>query len=122
MSLIQGLLALCSLSAALVLPALAQDTTHAGQAVENGVAASGHTSASAAHSIAASGQLTSGALAVPFLASGAVMGSAGAGSAAVGRDALRAATAPIGTPLPITDETITVISPAEALKAKSPSL
>ena len=54
---------------------------NAAQAVDNGVKGSGHASASAAHSIAASGQVTSGMMAVPLLASGAVAGSAGGASA-----------------------------------------
>lgn len=100
----------------------AQSNSHAAQAVSNGVAASGHASASAAHSIAASGQLTSAALAVPLMSAGAVAGSIGTASTRVGQDAMRAAAAPIGTPLEITDESITVMAPKEALKAKSPSL
>ncbi len=98
--------------------AVAQDTSHAGQAAKNSLAASGNTSASAAHSVAASGQVTSAMLAVPLLSGGAVIGSTGAVSAGTGRDSLRAATAPIGTPLEITDEAITVVPPNEALKSK----
>jgi hypothetical protein len=99
--------------------ALAQSTSHAGQAAKDGVAASGHASASAAHSVAASGQVTSAMFAVPLLSGAAAMGSAGAVSATAGRDSLRAATAPIGTPLAITDEAITVVPPNEALKSKA---
>jgi hypothetical protein len=98
--------------------AMAQNDTHAGQAVSNAVQASGHASASAAHSIAASGQVTSAVSAVPLSIGGAVLGSAGAVSAAAARDSMRAATAPIGTPLQVTDEVITVVPPNEALKAK----
>ena len=99
--------------------AAAQGGTQANEAAAHGAAASGHASASAAHSVAASGQLTSAALAVPLLSGGAVLGSAGAVSAGAGRDSLRAATAPIGTPLEITDEVITIIPPNEALKPKT---
>jgi hypothetical protein len=99
--------------------ALAQSTTNAGQAAKDGVAASGHASASAAHSVAASGQVTSAILAVPLLSGAAALGSASAVSATAGRDSLRAATAPIGTPLEISDESITVMPPNEALKSKA---
>ena len=101
-----------------VAQAAAQTDTQAREAAKNGVAASGHASASAAHSMAASGQLTSAALAVPLLSGGAALGSAGAISAGAGRDSFKAATAPIGTPLEITDEAITIVPPNEALKSK----
>lgn len=97
---------------------LAGDDTHAGQAVSNAGQASGHASASAAHSIAASGQVTSAASAMPLAIGGAVLGSAGAASAGAARDSMKAATAPIGTPLEITDEAITTMPPNEALKVK----
>lgn len=96
----------------------AADETHAGRAVSLSGQASAATSGSAAHSIAASGQVTSAAVAVPLSASGAVMGSAGAASARAAHDSMKAATAPIGTPLPVTDEAITIMPPNEALKTK----
>ncbi|MBP6008136.1 MAG: hypothetical protein KA740_10565 [Rhodoferax sp.] len=92
---------------------------NAAQAVDNGVKGSGHASASAAHSIAASGQVTSGMMAVPLLASGAVAGSAGGASANAGATSLNAASMPIGTPLVVTDESITVMPPNQALKSKT---
>jgi hypothetical protein len=98
--------------------AVADDNTHAGRAVNEAVKSSGHASASAAHSIAASGQVTSAVSAVPLSIGGVALGSAGAVSAGAARDSMRAATAPIGTPLEITDEAITVIPPNEALKSK----
>jgi len=101
-------------------PALAQNDTHAGRAVKEAVQASGHASASAAHSIVASGQVTSAVVAVPLSVGGAVLGSAGAASAAAARDSAKAATAPIGTPLEVTDEAITVMPPNEALKPQTP--
>ena len=100
--------------------ALAQGNSQA--ALNKGSAASGNASASAGHSLAASGQLTSAALAVPLMSAGVVAGSVGGASAGSANQSMRAATAPIGTPLEITDESITVISPKEALKPKSPSL
>ena len=92
---------------------------NAAQAVDNGVKGSGHASARAAHSIAASGQVTSGMMAVPLLASGAVAGSAGGASANAGATSLNAASMPIGTPLVVTDESITVMPPNQALKSKT---
>jgi hypothetical protein len=94
------------------------DNSESGQAINEGVQSSGHASASAAHSIAASGQVTSAVIAVPLSVGGAVLGSAGAVSAGAARDSMKAATTPIGTPLDITDETITVVPPNEALKPK----
>lgn len=117
-----GKLELISLQAVFVAvtvgSAFADDNTHAGRAVNEAVQASGHASASAAHSIAASGQVTSAVSAVPLSIGGVALGVAGAVSAGAARDSMRAATAPIGTPLVITDETVTVVPPNEALKAK----
>ena len=98
--------------------ALAADDTHAGKAVGNAGKASGNASASAAHSIAASGQVTSAIVAVPLSVGGAVLGSAGAVSAGAAHGSMKAASSPIGTPLVITDETITTMPPNEALKVK----
>lgn len=93
----------------------AQDT-QAGQAVSDGIQASGHASASAAHSMAASGQVTSGASAVPLSIGAAALGSAGAASAGVAGDSARNASGQIGQPLEITDEAIVTMPPKEALK------
>ncbi len=93
-------------------PGFSKDT-HSDRAVTHGSQASGHASGSAAHAIAGSGQAVSGAASVPFMASGA----SGAASAQVGEDLHDAATAPIGEPLKITDETITIgLPPDQALK------
>ena len=90
--------------------------THSGQAVEQTSKAGSHASASAAHSIAGSGQVTSAASAVPL----AIAGSAGAVSTQIAKDLMKAATAPIGTPLEITDESIIAGPPPnKALKVKS---
>jgi hypothetical protein len=94
----------------------AADQTHSGQASANAVQSGSHASASAGHSIAASGQVTSAASAIPLAIGGLVSGTAGAVSSQAARDSARAATAPIGKPLEITDETITVMPPDEALK------
>lgn len=91
--------------------------THSGQAVEEASKAGSHASASAAHGIVASGQVTSAASAVPL----AIAGSAGAVSTEIAKDLMEAATAPIGTPLEITDESVTAgPPPSEALTPKKP--
>ena len=104
---------------ALSCSAHAADDTHAGRATHLSGQASIAASGSAAHSIAASGQVTSAVSALPLSVGGAVLGSAGAVSAEAARDSMKAATAPIGTPLEITDEAITIMPPNEALKKKS---
>lgn len=109
----------CIVIVATIGGAIADDETHAGRAVKESMQASGHASASAGHSIAASGQVTSAALAVPLSVSGAVLGAAGAVSTNAASDLMKAATAPIGTPLKISNEVITSIPPDEALKAKN---
>jgi hypothetical protein len=98
--------------------ALAQSSgqTHASQAIKEGAESSGHASASAAHGIAASGQATLGLSAVPLSIGGAVLGSVGGVSTAAANESMNAASAPIGTPLKITDEVISVTPPNEALK------
>lgn len=88
--------------------AFASDT-HSVQAVEDASKAGSHASTSAGHSIAASGQVTSAASAVPL----AVSGSAGAVSTEIAKELMDAATAPIGTPLEITDESVTAGPPPD---------
>lgn len=96
--------------------AYAGEDAHAGQAVKNSTAASGNASASAAHSIAASGRATSAASAIPLSMGGVAVVSGGAASIGVANQSMRAAAAPIGKPLKITDEAITATPPNEALK------
>ncbi|HXU93034.1 MAG TPA: hypothetical protein VFP33_05200 [Gallionella sp.] len=84
-----------------------------GQASQNASGASLHASASAIHAIAASGQATFALSAVPL----AIGGSVGAVSGQLAKDSMSAANAPIGTPLKITDEVLTITPPNEALKA-----
>jgi len=86
------------------------------QAVKAGGRASGNAIASAGHSLAATGQLASGVVATPLLASGAI--AVGVGSAAVqaGGSLMNTATSPIGTPLPVTEETVSIIPPNKALQ------
>lgn len=101
--------------------AMANPAEHADQAVQAGRRTSGNASASAGHSLAATGQLASGVIATPILASGVV--AVGAGSAAVqaGSSLMGAATRPVGKPLPVTDETISVLPPNKALQVPSAS-
>ncbi len=90
-------------------------TTHAEEALKHTGQASGNASASAAHSIAATGQVTSAVSAVPLKISGAV----GAVSNKAGDALIDAANTPIGKPLVVTDETISAgPPPSEAIKAK----
>lgn len=99
----------------------AADQSLSGQAIKNSAQASAHASGSAAHAIAASGQATLGVSAIPLAIGGVVSGTAGAISSQAARDSARAATSPIGKPLDITDETITVMPPDEALKKPAQS-
>lgn len=93
----------------------AAESTHAEEAVKKSAQASGNASASAAHSIAATGQVTSAASAIPLKA----VGSVGAVSAKAGESLSNVANAPIGKPLEVTDEVITAgPPPSEAIKPK----
>ena len=83
--------------------------THSGQALEDAGKAVSHGSSSAGHALIGSGQVTSAASAVPL----AVGGSAGAVATEIANDLMEAATAPIGTPLEITDESVTVGPPPD---------
>lgn len=94
----------------------AAEQTHSGQASANAIQSGSHASASAGHAIAASGQATLGLSAVPLASGGLISGTAGAVSSQAARGSAQAATAPIGKPLDITDETITIMPPNEALK------
>lgn len=96
----------------------AGEDAHAGQAIKNSAQASGHASASAAHSIVSSGQATSAISAIPLSVGGAALVSGGAVSIGAANESMRAATSPIGKPLKITDEAITTTPPNEALKRK----
>lgn len=83
--------------------------------------AADHSGQSAAHSgasVAASGKATSAASAIPLSVGGAALSVGGAVSMGAADASARAAVTPIGKPLEITDETITVTPPNEALKPK----
>lgn len=91
--------------------------THSGKAVEESAKTGPHASASAAHGIAASGQVTSAASAVPLV----IGASAAIVTTEIAKDLMDAATAPIGTPLEMTDESVTAGPPPnEALVPKKP--
>ena len=101
-SLISALLLTCILS----INSFAGET-HSGRAVSEAGRASAHSGASAVHSVAGAAQMTSGAIAVPLYISGAV----GTVSTNIADELMEAATAPAGTPLIITEETVTAGPP-----------
>ena len=88
----------------------------AGGSVDTANSASGHASAAVTMGVAAVGQATIGVLAAPMMSVGSVAGAAGASSTNVGQASAAAAGSPANGPLPLTDKTISVTSPAEALK------
>lgn len=91
-------------------------TAIAGDSIDAANAASGHASAAVNMGIVAVGQATIGVLAVPMLSVGASSGGVGTTSTKVGQVSAAAAGSPANGPLPLTDKTITVTSPSEALK------
>ena len=96
--------------------AMANPAEQLQKAVKTGGQASSNVAASAGRSLLATGQLASGVVATPLLASGTI--AVGVGSAAVqaGGSLMNAATSPIGTPLPVTEETVSIIPPNKALQ------
>lgn len=93
--------------------------TYAADSVQNISAASTHASKAVTLGIAASGQATLGVMAVPMLSAGVVSGGVGGISTAAGNVSTAASGSSISGPLPITDETITVTSPIEAMKQQT---
>lgn len=93
-------------------------TVKAADSAQNASAASTHASKAVALGITASGQATLGVMAVPMLSAGVVSGGVGGASSAAGKSSAAAAGLVTTGPLPITDETITVTSPTEALKQR----
>ena len=89
---------------------------NAGGSLDTANAASGHASAAVTMGVTAVGQATIGVLAVPMLSVGASGSAAGPSSTKIGQASAAAAGSPANGPLPLTDKTITVTSPAEALK------
>ena len=94
-------------------------TVKAADSAQNASAASTHASKAVALGIAASGQVTLGVMAVPVLSAGVVSGGVGGASSAAGKSSAAAAGLVTIGPLPITDETITITSPTEALKQRT---
>ena len=81
---------------------------HSGKALEHGVNSLGH-------SVAGGGKLVSGAVAIPLVAAGSV----GRASGQAGKEMWDHANAPIGEPLPITDDTVTAgPPPAKAMQVE----
>lgn len=85
------------------------EETYSGRAVAESGRASSHASAGVTYGTVASGQAVSAVAAVPF----AVLGSAGAVSSEISAGLMELATAPAGTPLPITDEVFTAGPPPD---------
>ncbi len=93
---------------------------YAGDSAQNASGASTHASKAVVLGVAASGQAALGVAAVPMLSVGAVGGAVAAGSTAAGKGSAAAASAlPSHEPLSVTDETITVTPPSEALKLRT---
>ncbi len=93
---------------------------YAGDSAQNASGASTHASKAVVLGVAASGQAALGVAAVPMLSVGAVGSAAAAGSTAAGKGSASAASGlPSHEPLPVTDETITVTPPSEALKLRT---
>ncbi len=88
-------------------------STNSKQAIKESGAAGFHASKSVGHSIVTSGKVVSAASAVPL----AIVGSAGSVSTQMANGSMNAATSdiPIGSPLEITDETITVGPPPDQI-------
>ena len=86
---------------------------------------SAHASKTMGLGTAASGQVVLGVAALPVMSAGGVsmaVGSVGAASTAVGKDSAAAAGVKSPGPLPVTEQTISIHSPAEALKRPTNSL
>lgn len=96
--------------------ALANPSEQVEKAVQAGGRASGNASASAGHSLAATGQLASGVMATPVMASGAIAVGAGSAAMQAGGSLMDTANRPIGAPLPVTDEVVSILPPNKALQ------
>ena len=86
---------------------------------------SAHASKAMGLGIAASGQVVLGVAALPVMSAGGVsmaVGSVGAATTTVGKDSAAAAGIKSPGPLPVTEQTISIHPPAEALKRPTNSL
>ncbi len=97
---------------------ISNSNTNAADSAQNASGASTHASKAITMGIAASGQVTLGVSAVPLLSAGAVSSAIGAASTAAGKSSAATGSLPENGPLPITDETITVMPPTEALRQR----
>jgi hypothetical protein len=89
-------------------PAQAQ----AGGSVQHASQAIGHSAKAVGHSVVGTAKLASGVVAVPLIA----IGASGQASQQAGESLWDIANEPIGTPLPVSDETVTAgPSPARAI-------
>jgi len=87
---------------------------NSGQAIIESGQASTHSSAASVHAVIGSGQAVSAVAAVPFAISHGI----GEVSGEIADSLFDAATTPIGVPLPITDETVTVGPPPDSALRK----
>lgn len=94
------------------------DSTRVKVSERNGVEASSAASQAAAHGIAASGKAAVGVLAAPAMLSGGAITLVGSGAVAIGQGLSGAAEISARHALPLTDEPISVMSPAEALRSR----
>ncbi len=106
--------AICSINIAFVV-----GHAHAQGSLGHSAAASMHASQAVRLGIAGSGQVALGVSAAPLVISGAGVVAAGLGVAIAGSAAARLADSPERQPLPVSDETVTAMSPAAALKPAS---
>lgn len=94
--------------------ASAQDL--AGQAFRASGRATSQASANTAQAVGASGRATLAVSAIPVAVGGSVLATAGQASAVAAQALVQGASVPPGTPLPVTEEVITVMPPAQALQ------
>jgi len=106
-------LLLCFLLSAL--QACANEETHLGRAIRESGRASIHASVAAGHALAASGQATLAVSSVPLALSGSALTTLGNVSTSSAIEMEKAASAPVGAPLELSDEYLITIPPDQAL-------
>lgn len=106
-----------SFAALIAFAVLGLSSARAQDSISNAFAASRHASKAAVLGVAASGQAVVGVSAVPLIVSGTLVAATGGAVAALGAASAAVASGQTGQPLPLADETITVMSPAQALQA-----
>lgn len=94
----------------------AEPVDEAKGAVKSGFVASHHLSESAGHSLIATGQLVSGVVAVPIMSACSVSTGVGVSATAIGTTSLKAMNSSPASPLPLTEETLTVLPPDRAMQ------